>query len=65
MRKIRLSKTKANKFNESGQLLAFYSVSIACAAVIFRDVIILYFFLSLALSNIFCFLLKGTLLSIV
>jgi len=37
MRKIRLSKTKANKFNESGQLLAFYLVSIVCAVVIFRD----------------------------
>jgi len=37
MRKIRLSKTKQNKFNESGQLLAFYLVSIACAVMIFRD----------------------------
>jgi len=37
MRKIRLSKTKANKFNESGQLLAFYAVSIIAAVLIFRE----------------------------
>lgn len=38
MRKIRLSKTKASKFNESGQLLAFYLSSIICSFYIFRDV---------------------------
>lgn len=37
MRKIRLSKTKSNKFNESGQLLAFYTSSIVAAFYIFRD----------------------------
>jgi len=37
MRKIRLSKTKANKFNESGQLLAFYLVSMIASVFIFRD----------------------------
>lgn len=37
IRKIRLSKTKANKFNESGQLLAFYVCSIVCAGYIFRN----------------------------
>jgi len=37
MRKIRLSKTKAGKFNESGQLLSFYLSSIICSFYIFRD----------------------------
>lgn len=37
MRKIRLSKTKANKFNESGQLLSFYTASIIASIYIFRD----------------------------
>lgn len=37
MKKIRLSKTKANKFNESGQLLAFYVSSVICSFYIFRD----------------------------
>jgi translocating chain-associated membrane protein 1 len=37
MRKIRLSKTKANKFNESGQLLSFYVASIIASIYIFRD----------------------------
>ena len=40
MRKVRLSKTKASKFNESGQLVAFYLASISAAVVLFRDVII-------------------------
>ena len=38
MRKVRLSKTKANKFNESGQLLSFYAVSVCWALSIFKDV---------------------------
>jgi len=37
IRKVRLSKTKTNKFNESGQLLSFYAISAACAVVIFKD----------------------------
>lgn len=37
MRKIRLSKTKASKFNESGQLLSFYVSSIIASFYIFRD----------------------------
>lgn len=37
MRKIRLSKTKAGKFNESGQLLSFYLSSIFASFYIFRD----------------------------
>jgi len=37
MRKVRLSKTKANKFNESGQLLAFYTLSVAWALYVFRE----------------------------
>jgi translocating chain-associated membrane protein 1 len=37
MKRIRLSKTKANKFNESGQLLAFYLCSIITSFYIFRD----------------------------
>ncbi|CAF0722923.1 unnamed protein product [Brachionus calyciflorus] len=37
MRKVRLSKTKANKFNESGQLLSFYALSCAWAVSIFKD----------------------------
>jgi len=37
MRKIRLSKTRSNKFNESGQLFAFYITSIICAGYIFHD----------------------------
>lgn len=36
-RKVRLSKTKLNKFNESGQLLAFYVFSAVWALIIFRD----------------------------
>ncbi len=43
MRKIRLSKTKANKFNESGQLLSFYTASIIASIYIFRDVSIFFF----------------------
>lgn len=38
MRKVKLSKTKANKFNESGQLIAFYLLSSVWAAVIFKEV---------------------------
>jgi len=37
MKRIRLSKTKANKFNESGQLLSFYLTSIFASFYIFRD----------------------------
>lgn len=37
MRKVKLSKTKANKFNESGQLISFYLLSSAWAAVIFKE----------------------------
>jgi len=37
MRKVRLSKTKATKFNESGQLLSFYAVSVCWALSIFKD----------------------------
>jgi translocating chain-associated membrane protein 1 len=37
-RKVRLSKTKASKFNESGQLFAFYLTSAAWAAYIFNNV---------------------------
>jgi translocating chain-associated membrane protein 1 len=37
MRKVRLSKTKANKFNESGQMLAFYLISIVWAIFLFRE----------------------------
>lgn len=40
MRKVRLSKTKANKFNESGQLLSFYVLSALWAISIFKDVIL-------------------------
>ncbi len=38
MKKVRLSKTKANKFNESGQLVAFYALSVAWAINIFKEV---------------------------
>lgn len=38
MRKVKLSKTKANKFNESGQLISFYLLSSIWAAVIFKEV---------------------------
>jgi len=38
MKKVRLSKTKASKFNESGQLVAFYAVAVIWAASVFRDV---------------------------
>lgn len=37
MRKVKLSKTKASKFNESGQLLSFYILSAAWAISIFKD----------------------------
>jgi len=37
MRKVKLSKTKANKFNESGQLISFYLLSSIWAAVIFKE----------------------------
>jgi translocating chain-associated membrane protein 1 len=37
MKKVRLSKTKANKFNESGQLVAFYALSVAWAINIFKE----------------------------
>lgn len=37
MRKVKLSKTKASKFNESGQLVVFYILSAIWAGVIFRD----------------------------
>lgn len=37
MRKVKLSKTKASKFNESGQLVAFYIISAIWAGVIFKD----------------------------
>lgn len=36
-RKVRLSKTKANKFNESGQLLSFYLVAASWAVYIFSN----------------------------
>lgn len=38
MKKVRLSKTKSTKFNESGQLVAFYALSVAWAANVFREV---------------------------
>jgi len=38
MRKVRLSKTKSNKFNESGQLFAFYLLSSFWALSVFREV---------------------------
>jgi hypothetical protein len=41
MKKVRLSKTKAGKFNESGQLVAFYAVSVLWAASVFKDVSLL------------------------
>jgi len=37
MRKVRLSKTKSNKFNESGQLFAFYLLSSLWALSVFRE----------------------------
>ena len=37
-RKANLSKTKASKFNESGQLLSFYLLSTAWACYIFNNV---------------------------
>jgi translocating chain-associated membrane protein 1 len=37
MRKVKLSKTKASKFNESGQLVVFYILSAIWAGIIFRD----------------------------
>jgi translocating chain-associated membrane protein 1 len=37
MRKVKLSKTKATKFNESGQLVTFYITSAIWAGIIFRD----------------------------
>lgn len=37
MRKVKLSKTKANKFNESGQLVSFYLISSIWAAIIFKE----------------------------
>jgi hypothetical protein len=43
MKKVRLSKTKANKFNESGQLVAFYALAVAWAASVFRDVSLIIF----------------------
>lgn len=37
MKKVRLSKTKASKFNESGQLVAFYTFSVIWAANVFKE----------------------------
>lgn len=37
IRRVRLSKTKTSKFNESGQLLAFYIVSIIWSINIFKE----------------------------
>jgi len=37
MKKVRLSKTKASKFNESGQLVAFYTLAVVWAANVFKD----------------------------
>jgi translocating chain-associated membrane protein 1 len=38
IRRVKLSKTKSNKFNESGQMLAFYLVSIVWGLNIFKNV---------------------------
>lgn len=37
MRKVKLSKTKANKFNESGQFVSFYLISSIWAVAIFKE----------------------------
>jgi translocating chain-associated membrane protein 1 len=37
MKKVRLSKTRASKFNESGQLAAFYLLMVIWAANVFKD----------------------------
>jgi hypothetical protein len=68
IKKSYLSKTKKNKFNESGQLLSFYLVSVSWALYIFSNVrFLIQFRVKFFKFNflMFPYFLKGGLLSIV